>query len=135
MKPSSAKAKGSRLERESAAMIGGKRSPLSGAVGGGDIWLPSDSIFADWSWEAKARAKLPAYFTAAMSQAEIECRGTNKRPAIIMKEDRGVIMFASRLDDFVQWSKALSEVGQGSSIRATINQAQRLLDQAKEMAR
>lgn len=135
MKAASAKAKGSKLEREAASVLGGKRAPLSGAVGGGDIWMPSDSIFADWSYEAKARAKLPAYFSQAMKQCEIECRGSNKRPAIILKEDRGRIMFACYLEDFVQWAQALAELGQGQYVRSLVREARRIFDQIEEAAK
>jgi hypothetical protein len=128
MSGAAAKAKGSKLERDAAKILGGKRMVLSGAVGGGDIALPSDSIFNDWSWEAKSRARLPAYFTLAMKQAELECRGTSKRPAIILKEDRGNIMFCAYLNDFVQWAQALSEVGQGAQIKSTIRQIRHQLD-------
>jgi hypothetical protein len=108
--------------------MGGKRSPLSGAVGGGDIWFPADSLWNDWLVEAKSRARLPAYFTLAMKQAELECRGTSKRPAIILKEDRGNIMFCAYLNDFVQWAQALSEVGQGAQIKSTVRQIRHQLD-------
>lgn len=135
MKPSSAKAKGSKLEREAASLIGGKRMPLSGAVGGGDIALPTSSIFNDWMWEAKARARLPAYFTQAMMQCALACRGSNKRPAIVLKEDRGRIMFACYLEDFVGWSEALAEVGQGQLIRSLVRDARRNLDAIDEAAK
>ena len=128
MSGSSSKDKGSRLERDAARVLGGKRMVLSGAVGGGDIALPSGSIFNDWSWEAKSRARLPAYFTLAMKQAEFECRGTPKKPAIILKEDRGTIMFCAYLDDFVQWSQALAEVGQGAQMKSVIRQIRHQLD-------
>jgi hypothetical protein len=36
--------------------------------------------FADWHWEAKSGARLPAYLSQAMKQAEAECIGSNKRP-------------------------------------------------------
>jgi hypothetical protein len=120
--------KGSKLERDAAKVLGGKRMVLSGAVGGGDIALPSGSMWADWSFEAKSRARLPAYFSLAMRQAEAECLGTRRRPAVILKEDRGRIMFACYLDDIVQWTQALSEVGQGAQMKSTIRQIRHQLD-------
>jgi hypothetical protein len=56
-------------------------------------------------------------------------------PAIILKEDRGKILVAFLLEDFVQWSQALAEVGQRQAIRSTIRQAKRLLEEAEGMAR
>ena len=135
MKPSSAKAKGSKLEREAANVLGGKRMPLSGAVGGGDVLLPSDNIFNDWMWEAKSRKKLPYYFTQAMLQCGLACQGSNKRPAILLREDRGKILFACYLEDFVSWAQALAEVGQGQNIRSMVRQARRILDDIDEAAK
>lgn len=126
---SASKQKGSRLEREAAAVLGGRRMVLSGAVGGGDIAIPSDSIFADFSFEAKSRKKLPDYFTKAMRQCEYECRGTAKRPAIIVKEDHGRIMVNLYLDDFVQWGRALAELGNGAKAKALVRDAKRVLDE------
>lgn len=91
-------------------------------------------MFADWSYEAKARARLPAYFTQAMAQCELECRGTTKRPAIILKEDRGRIMFACYLNDFVEWGGALAEIGQGRAIRTMVRQARTILDEIDKAA-
>lgn len=135
MKPQSAKAKGTKLEREAAQIMGAKRAPLSGAVGGGDIWFPMGSIFNDWLVEAKSRAALPKYFNLGMKQAEFECRGTAKRPAVILKEDRGRIMFTCYLEDFVQWAEALAEMGQGAQARSVIRQMRNHLDQLERMTR
>lgn len=128
-------AKGTRTERETASLLGGKRMVRSGALGGGDIALPMGSIFNDWIWEVKSRAKLPGYFTLAMKQAEYECRGTARRPAVILKEDRGRIMFTAYLEDFVQWAEALAEMGQGSQARSVIRQMRNQLDQLERMTR
>lgn len=133
--PNSSYQKGARLERETARIMGGKRMPLSGAQGGGDIRLPAESIYNDWLVEAKSRARLPAYFSAAMKQAELECKGTRKRPAIILREDRGKIMVAFLLEDFVQWSSALAEMGQGQKVKSLVRDARRVLDQIEGLAK
>ena len=118
MKPSSAKAKGSRLERDVASVLGGKRTPLSGGSGGGDVSLPTGSIWSDWSWECKQRAALPALITGAMLQANADIRvGDRRRPAVIIREDRGQALFVAHLSDVVTWAEALAEVGNASKVR------------------
>lgn len=130
----SGKAKGSRLEKEAAALLGGRRAPLSGAIGGGDIWFDGQGVFADsFIFEAKARAKLPQLLTMAMNQAQIACVGTNKKPAVVYKQDRGEIMVAFRLADLVQFCEALAEVGNGYAIRNHLRQARKEMEAAERL--
>lgn len=134
IRPASAKAKGSRLERDAASVLGGKRSPLSGGIGGGDLWFEPGSIFGDaFLFEAKARRVLPALLTAAMAQAQAACTGTNKKPAVIYREDRGEMMIAFRLPDIVQFCQALAEVGNGYKIKGHIRAVRRELDEIERL--
>lgn len=135
IKPQSGKAKGSRLERQAAAILGGKRAPLSGGVGGGDIWLEQGSLFHDsFIFEAKARAKLPMLLVQAMAQAEVACKGTMKKPAVIYRENRGQMMVAFRLEDLVQFCQALAEVGNGYAIKQQLHSARKAIDEAERLA-
>lgn len=119
----SAKAKGSGFERELALALGGKRTPLSGGSGGGDVTLPSDSVWRAWSWEAKRRAKLPVLITAAMQQAESDIAvGDPRRPAVAMREDNGRTIVAFYLEDLTAWVDALSELGNGPRVRRIAQQ-------------
>jgi hypothetical protein len=97
IKPRSAKAKGTRLEHKAAKSLGGKRTPLSGAVGGGDI---SGTRF---SVECKARATIPALIKNAFGQAERDINvGDTRTPLVIVQEDRGKAIACVYLDDFVK---------------------------------
>jgi len=128
--------KGSAYEREVALAIGGRRTPLSGAVGGGDISLPEGSIFADWSWEAKRRSRLPALVMDALAQAESDIAiGDPRRPAVVMREDRGRSIFVCHLDDFVTWAEALAEIGNGAKVRELVRQMRRDLEQLERSVR
>jgi hypothetical protein len=119
-----------------AGVLGGKRTPLSGAVGGGDISLPDDSIFADWSWEAKRRQRLPSLLMDALAQASADIGiGDPRRPAVVMREDRGPAIFICRLDDFVAWALALAEMGNGARVRELIRQMRRDLDTLERSVR
>jgi hypothetical protein len=111
------KAKGSRFEREIARTLRAKRTPLSGASGGGDVSFPTDSIWADWSMELKRRAKLPAFVTAALRQAAGDIRiGDRRKPAVVMREDGGPAIFVCYLDDLRPWVEALAEVGRAGRV-------------------
>ena len=111
------KAKGSRFEREVARSLGAKRTPLSGATGGGDITMPTGSIWADWSMELKRRARLPAFVTAALRQAATDNRiGDRRKPAVVMREDHGPAIFVCYLEDLRPWVEALAEVGRAGRV-------------------
>lgn len=123
------KAKGRAFERELASALGGKRTPRSGASGGGDITLPTGSIWQDWSWEAKRRAVAPAILTGAFRQAESDLRiGDRRRPAVAFREDHGRAIVAFYLDDLVPWAESLAEVGNAGRVR-------RIAEQIEEAAR
>src|SRR4051812_25480966 len=80
--------KGSRVEREVAVIVGGKRTPLSWGAGGNDITTRDDSLFNVWGIEVKARATLPVLISAAMTQAEVALPiGSPRRPAVVLKAD------------------------------------------------
>lgn len=129
------KRKGATVERDVAKMLGGKRMVMSGGshLGGGDISLPSESIFHDFLWEVKARKKLPEIVKIALTQAEFECQGSNRRPAGVVKPDGGRPVVYLYLDDFVQWANALAEMGQGQRAKAQLRIVQRALDELKGM--
>jgi hypothetical protein len=131
VKPSSAKAKGTRLEHHVASVTGGKRTPLSGSAGGGDITHPTGTIWHDWSWECKQRKTLPALITGAMAQAQFDIPlGDRRKPAVVIREDRGRALFVAYLDDVVPWAEALAETGQGVKVRQL---AKQLLGIAEEL--
>lgn len=128
--PASAKAKGRKLERDAAAVLGGKRTPLSGATGGNDVTLPSASIFGELAIETKARKRMSwTVIDQAMSQARSASRGGNKIPAVVTKEDGGKPMIHLDLAEFVQWATALSEMGNGYAAKRLLTQIRRGIDE------
>jgi hypothetical protein len=117
--------KGRRAEREVAAIVGGKRTPLSGGAGGNDITTRDDSLFNVWGIEVKARANLPALLSAAMRQAEVALPlGSPRRPAVVLKADGERPLFVARLEDVKVWIEALAETGRGSKVRELARQLQ-----------
>lgn len=113
-------------------MFGGKRTPLSGGIGGGDLSMPSGSIWADWSWEAKRRAKLPALMVRWLSQAETDIAiGDPRRPALVMREDNGKAIVAMYAADLIAWAEALAEIGNASKVRGLLRQAKRVIEEAE----
>lgn len=128
----SAKAKGSRFERELALALGGKRTPLSGGAGGGDVTLPTDSKWRAWSWEAKRRAKLPVLISGAFDQAEADLAvGDYRRPAVALREDHGRTVVAFYLEDLIAWVDALEEVGNAPKLRRLAQQAEAALTEIR----
>jgi len=112
----SSKLKGSTFERELALALGGKRTPLSGASGGGDITLQPDNVWHAWSWEAKRRATLPKMITDALAQAEHDVAiGDQRRPALAMREDHGRTIAVFYLEDLTRWIEAITELGPSNS--------------------
>lgn len=135
---SSAREKGRRGEREAAAMFGGKRTPLSGAIDGtGDI-MPGQ-LFADsFIVEVKRRAKLPNLLTAALAQAEAgkgKTVGDNRRPLVVYREDNGRWMVSLWADDFFTFCEGLAEIGQGHRLRPYARQLRQIADQIEELSR
>lgn len=111
----SAKNKGRAGEHEVAALLGGKRTPLSGRIPGtADVSLPPPF---DGLWvEVKRRAKLPAFFTEAMAQARYaKTKLTVPVVAIRADGDRWAICFDG--EEFRQWALALAQQGSGFIIR------------------
>lgn len=133
---SASKRKGSGFERELASILGGKRTPLSGAVGGGDITLPTDSIWRAFSWEAKRRARLPAFIVAALEQAENDLAiGDPRKPAAAFREDGGRIIVAFYLDDLLPFVAAISEVAGGSTVRRMAQQLESIALELRKAVR
>ena len=117
------KIKGSAFERELAGELGGKRTPLSGGTGGGDVTLPTESVWRAWSWEAKRRARLPVLITDALEQAASDIAvGDPRRPAVALREDRGRTIVVFYLDDLRPWVEALLEVGHRQRVRRLADQ-------------
>ena len=129
-------AKGRGFERELALELGGKRTPLSGRRGGGDITLPSDSVWQAWSWEAKRRAELPRFLTAVLDQAESDIAiGDPRRPAAAFRADHGRTIVAFYLSDLRPWVEALAELGGGAKVRSLARDLERLAGELKRAAR
>ena len=62
---------------------------------------------------------LPNLITTALAQAATDIKiGDRRSPALILKEDRGRILFVAHLEDVVSWAEALAEVGSASKVRA-----------------
>jgi hypothetical protein len=68
-------------ERKIAAILGGRRIPVSGRGDNPDIEHPALSV------EVKARASFPAGLEDAMRQAELSARD-GKTPAVVLHQDR-----------------------------------------------
>lgn len=128
--PQSARAKGRKLERDAAAVFGGKRTPLSGAAGGNDVTLPTASIFGELAIETKARKRMSwTVIDQAFDQARAASKGGNKIPAVVTKEDGGKPMIHLDLAEFVQWSTALAEMGNGYAAKRVLAQIRRGVDE------
>jgi hypothetical protein len=70
-------------ERRIAAILGGRRIPVSGRGDNPDIEHPALSV------EVKARASFPAWLESALRQAELELSATDgKTPAVVLHQDR-----------------------------------------------
>lgn len=128
------RARGAAKEREIAQILGGKRNVMSGGspLGGGDIAFDAKvpNIFADFIWEVKYRAKQPEWLRKSLLQAAAEGGiGHRKHPAAVLCAPQQRTIVAFYLQDFVDWSRALAEVGQGSHLRSVIRQIRRQLDE------
>ena len=128
------KRKGSEFERQMAAQFGGKRTPLSGGAGGNDL-IFDGGIWNDWGFELKRRARLPAMVVAALSQAALALPlGSPKRPAVLMKEDRGRPIFIAYADDVLQWCEALAEIGESHRLKPLARELRAIAAQLEGMA-
>jgi hypothetical protein len=113
MTTSRSKAKGSAFEREVAREFGLKRTPGSGAMGGGDLTAPTDSIWGGFSWEAKRLKALPKFFGHALDQAQSDIAiGDPRIPIVATREDGGRMVLVCYAHDLRLWAEALAEVGQ-----------------------
>lgn len=128
------RAKGGRVEREIASLLGGKRTPLSGGAGGNDITFPAGSIWDVWGVEVKARANLPALLSAAMRQAEVALPlGSPRNPAVVLRADGERPLFVARLEDVKTWAEALAETGRGSKVRELARQLQAIATELRSV--
>jgi hypothetical protein len=117
-----------------ARAFGGKRTPLSGAAGGNDL-IFDGGIWNDWGFEAKRRARLPALVTNALLQAATALPlGSPKRPAVLMREDRGKAIFIAYADDVRQWCEALAEVGESHRLKPLARDLRAIASQLEQMA-
>lgn len=126
--------KGRRVEQDLARRMGGKRMVMSGGsnLGGGDLIFPADNIFSDWLWEVKARKVIPEIIHKALKQAEVEASGSRKKPAAIIVGDNKDPVVCFYLEDFIQWTQALAEVGNGSHLKALARDARRIIEEIEK---
>jgi hypothetical protein len=130
------KGKGRKGEHEVARLLGGKRAPLSGAVGGmGDVVIPLSGIFGDWIVEVKRRKKLGGVsLQAALYQAEAgRSVGDRRKPMVVAREDHGEWYVFCRADDLVGWASALAEVGNGQQIKTLLRQASSIMRDVNDL--
>lgn len=127
--------KGARVERQIAAMLGGKRTPLSGGAGGNDLTFQPGNLIGDtFGIEVKARANLPVLISAAMRQAEVALPlGSPRRPAVVLKADGEPPLFVARLEDVKVWCEALAETGRGSKVRELARQLQSIATELRSI--
>lgn len=108
-------------ERVQAFMSDGAWHTLA-EIGGAlaaDVSFDHDSIYAPLHVEAKARAAIPSYVKVAYDQAKAAC-STLKTPAVVIRQDRGKPFIFMDLQEFVTFTQALAEVGQGSAIKSLV---------------
>jgi hypothetical protein len=133
---SASAAKGRAFEREFAATIGARRTPGSGRSGGGDVTPRAGDVWADWSWELKRRARLPALVTEALEQAAADVViGDRRRPAMAMRADHGQTIVAFYWEDLRTWAEALAEVGRSGEVRRLAAQIESAARQIREVAK
>jgi hypothetical protein len=100
-------------ERRIAAILGGRRIPVSGRGLGDNPDIEHQSL----SVEVKARASFPAWLEDALRQAECSARN-GKIPAVVLHQDRGKYpdaLVLLRLSEFAE----LVELAGESSGRTT----------------
>jgi hypothetical protein len=119
------KAKGRTGEHEVAALVGGKRNVMSGAIGGNDV-VDARAPYDGLAIEVKRRAKLPAIATAPLAQAAYAATGSGRLPAVFYREDHGRWIVAMYAEDFTTWVDAIHEVGQAGRVRAIGRELERL---------
>jgi hypothetical protein len=92
-------------ERAVAKLLGGRRTPLSGAAGGADVVTPWCSV------EVKHRKRLPQWVEAALAQAERSARPGQLAMTVLHSHGRryadGLVVL--RLRDFLDWFGPLTE--------------------------
>lgn len=129
---STSKRKGTEGEREVAALLGAKRTPLSGAGGGNDLTLvpPPWDV---WGIEVKRRREPVMFLMHALDQAEAALGiGSQRRPAVLHRGDRSPWLFTARLEDVRTWVEALAEMGNGAKVRSHVRELERCLRALKE---
>jgi hypothetical protein len=127
---------GSGFERRFGKTAGGKRTPRSGAAGGGDVSFPVGALWADWSWELKERASLPKSLTTWLGQAQSDIRiGDRRRPALALRETGGQTIVVFQWDDLRVWTEALVEIGNSAKLRTLVRQLQRQVQEIEKAIR
>jgi len=92
-------------------------------------------IWNDWGMELKRRAQLPVAVTSALLQAATALPlGSPKRPAVLMREDRGKAIFIAYADDIRQWCEALAEVGESHRLKPLARELKGIAAQLEKMA-
>jgi hypothetical protein len=97
-------------ERAVARLLGGRRTPLSGAAGGADVataWCVA---------EVKHRKRLPQWLEAALIQAERSARPGQLAVAVLHEHGRRYrdSVLLMRLGDFLDWFGAPTEAEDGA---------------------
>ena len=98
IKRSSAREKGRRAERKAATLLGSKRTPLSGAVGGGDVMRAG--LAERFSVEVKARTSFSVQSYLEQAKSDI-VGGDNRKPLALLYPDRQRPMAVLFADDLV----------------------------------
>ena len=95
--------------------------------------MPHGSIWRDWSFELKRRARLPVMVTKALDQAaaDVAIGGDWRKPAVVMREDNGRSIFIAYLDDIEAWAGGLAEIGNSSKVREAIRVLERDIETLK----
>ncbi len=121
------RAKGRRGELEVARIVGGKRTPLSGADGGNDISFVAPAVMDAWGIEVKRRKRLWTELLSWLAQAEYALPiGSMRKPAVAAREDRGRWLFVAYLEDVVTWAEALADDGKATRRKAIAHQLRAL---------
>jgi hypothetical protein len=97
-------------ERAVARLLGGRRTPLSGAAGGADVataWV---------ACEVKHRKRLPVWLEAALVQAERSARPGQLAVAVLHEHGRRYrdSVLLMRLGDFLDWFGPLAGAEDGA---------------------
>lgn len=126
--------KGAAFEREIARLLGGKRSPFSGAIGGGDIW--GGKLAQHFVLELKKGKQVPVFFRNALQQAQKDVPyGSGKKPMVIASnhgdgtDDAYVVL---KLHDFLDFVESYSGDPDADMIREVLAALRDEIDRFEE---